>query len=74
MHFLQKLEPAHIRQSQVQHHAVEGSFEHRLQCGSRRYPRPHLNILKAEQFGDALPLDLVVLDDEQPLGTRPVKS
>ena len=47
-----------------------GSLEHRLQrlaAGARSHD---LDVVVAEQLDDRLPLDVVVLDDQQPLGAR----
>ena len=71
VHLLEQLEAGHVGQAQVEHHAVEGLIEHRL-AGPRR-PVPtvtHLDVLMAQQLHDRLPLDLVVLDDQQSLGAR----
>ena len=70
VHFLQQLEASHVGQPQVEHHAVEGLVEHRLQRLVAGGDGHHLDVFIAEQLDDGLPLDVVVLDDQQPLGAR----
>ena len=66
MDFLQQFEAGHVGQSQVEHHAVERLVEHRLQRLAAGGDGHRLDVFVAQQFDDGLPLDVVVLDDQQP--------
>ena len=67
---LQQLEAGHVGQAQVEHDAVERPVEQRLERLAAGGDGRELDVVVAEQLDDRLPLDVVVLDDQQPLGAR----
>ena len=72
VHFLQQLEACHVRQAQVEYDTIKGPIARIVaQCFlAGRQRRNQLDVIVAEQFGDGLALDVVVLDNQQPLGAR----
>ena len=64
MQSLKKLEAGHVRQPQIEHHAIEGLFLHCFQRFASASGRDEFDVLVIEQFHDRLPLDVVVFDDQ----------
>ncbi len=71
---LEHLEPRHVGKLQVEHHAIDlilAQLRERLGAG---LGGGDLDVLVAQQLGDALALGLVVLDQQQPLAARRWRS
>ena len=62
---LQQLEAAHVREAQVEHHAVVWFLFDRVERLLACRDGGHVNIVVADQLHDARALDVVVFDDEQ---------
>ena len=73
LHLLEQLEAGHVRQPQIDDAAFDRPLVHRakhLEClGAGRDGR-HFDVIVHEEVDDAGPLDIVVLDDEQPFLVR----
>ena len=68
---LEQLEAGHVGQAQVEDAAVERLRRAASRSASRAGADGRdLDVVVAEQLDDALPLDVVVLDDQQPLRVR----
>ena len=67
---LQHLEPRHVGQPQVEHHAVERLLGQRGQRRRAGVGDHDVDVVVAEQLRDAQLLGGVVLDDQQPLAPR----
>ena len=67
---LQQFEAGHVRQAQVEHDAVERPVEQGVERLAAGGDGRHLDVLIVEQLDNGLALDVVVLDDQQPLGAR----
>ena len=70
VHFFEELEAGHVGQAEVEHNAVEGLVEHRLQGRVPGRDGHHLDIFIAKQLNDRLPFDVVVLDHQQSFRAR----
>ena len=71
VHLLEQLEAGHVGQAQVEHHAVERLVAHRRRAP--RSPVPTATISMSSWPSSSTidcALDVVVLDDQQPLGAR----
>ncbi len=69
-HALQHFEARHVRQAQIEHHAIAGALLQRAQRLAARCGIDDLDVVMTEQFADAHLLDPVVLDDQQALAAR----
>ena len=68
LHLLEQLEARHVRQPQVDDAAVERAARAALRALPPPVPTAvDLDVVVREQLDDALPLDVVVLDDQQAL-------
>jgi hypothetical protein len=68
LHSLEQLEPLHVRQLEIEHHAVEWALLEFCQSLLARCDRRHLHVLAvAEKLDDRLSLGRLVVDDEQVL-------
>ena len=66
----QQLEARHVRQAQVQHDAVVVAVHQLLRGLGAGGHRLQLDVVMSQQGHDRFALDVVVLDDQQPLRAR----
>ncbi len=62
---IDQIEPGHVGQHQVEHHAVVPLLLERLERGTRIFRVRQFRGLVADQFPDAVALGLIVFDHEQ---------
>ena len=67
---VEHLEAAHVGQPQIQHDAVAWLAPQRRECAGAGIGGDDLDVVVAEQFGDAHLLGGIVLDDQQALAAR----
>ena len=65
-HFLEHLEAGHVRQLQVEHEAIDRIAAHGVQRMLAAADGFDLDVVMAEQLGDADLLRRIVLDDQEP--------
>ena len=70
VHPLQQLETGHVGKTQVEHDAIKRTLEQGLQRLAAGPDGCHFDVAGSEQFLGGASLDLVVLDDQEPLGAR----
>ncbi len=69
-HPLQQVEAGHVRQTQIEDDAVDRLLAQHIERRGAGLDRGDVDIVVAEQLGDAEPLRGIVLDDEQALASR----
>ncbi len=67
---LQHLEPRHVGQLQVEHHAIDAVVAQLQQRARAGIGRHDFYIVGSQQFGDALALGFIVFDQQQTLAAR----
>src|SRR5690242_20058456 len=60
-----QLEASHVRQSQIEHRAVERFLADRGECLFTCPDRDRLDVVIADELDDAVALDFIILDYEQ---------
>ena len=63
-HFVEQVVARHVRQREIEHHAVESALPESLQRLGAGRDRDDVYVLGLQKLNDALPLNRDVLDDE----------